>query len=202
MSTFVQRLKDTFSMEQRLKKKALRALDIADRIIVETQARQLNLNRCAQYQKEMLENLHEIMDGALKIGNRPLYIQSGKLAEVVGEWHKITTEMSEDQKLMIQFMAMTKTFYRGVIEYRDVVQDFSRTIRDFNSLKKFGLSIPRQIQTSSAEAARSFQELVNSIASIDVGYTRLTDYVLLKDKDEERLSKQFEEGRRRLSEKQ
>jgi GTP-sensing pleiotropic transcriptional regulator CodY len=150
----------------------------------------------------MLENLHEIMDGALKIGNRPLYIQSGKLAEVVGEWHKITTEMSEDQKLMIQFMAMTKTFYRGVIEYRDVVQDFSRTIRDFNSLKKFGLSIPRQIQTSSAEAARSFQELVNSIASIDVGYTRLTDYVLLKDKDEERLSKQFEEGRRRLSEKQ
>ncbi|MEM2518044.1 MAG: hypothetical protein QXO49_03715 [Candidatus Bathyarchaeia archaeon] len=184
--------------EERLKKKAIKTLDIADKIIIETQARQLNLKKCAEYQKSMLESLHDVMDACIKIGNKNLYIQSAKLAEVVAEWHKITVSMKEDQETMIKFIAMIKSFYWGVIEYRQVVKDFTRTVKDFNTLKRFGLSIPKQIEITSAEAARSFQELVGSIASIKVSYTRLSDYTLLNEVDEERLSKRFDEERQKL----
>jgi DUF1009 family protein len=198
----MQRVRETLSPEERLKKHARRCLDIADRIILEMRAQQLNIKKCAQYQKSMLDNLDNVMDGAKKIGNKPLFMHAAKLAEVVSQWHSITKQMSEDESLMIQFIAMTKSFYMGVIEYRDIVKDFSKTTKDFSSLKKFGLSIPKQIEVSSAEAAEAFQQLVSSLASIRVGYTRLTDYVLMDDKDEERFSKQFDEERQRLVGKQ
>ncbi|MEM2292072.1 MAG: hypothetical protein QXG39_01495 [Candidatus Aenigmatarchaeota archaeon] len=198
MSAILQRFKETVLPEERLKKKAIKTLDIADKIIIETQARQLNLKKCAEYQKSMLESLHDVMDACIKIGNKNLYIQSAKLAEVVAEWHKITVSMKEDQETMIKFIAMIKSFYWGVIEYRQVVKDFTRTVKDFNTLKRFGLSIPKQIEITSAEAARSFQELVGSIASIKVSYTRLSDYTLLNEVDEERLSKRFDEERQKL----
>lgn len=202
MSVFVQRLRERFSPEEKLKKQAKKALDIADRIIIQMQTQKLGIKKCVDYQKTLLGNLEKVMDGAKKVGNKPLWMQTAKLFEVVADWHKVTQNMMEDEALMIQFIAMTKTFFTAVIEYKEVVKQFSKTTKEFVSLKKFGLSIPMQIKVASSEAAASFRELANSLASLNIGYTRLTDYVLMDDADEERLSKRFDEERRKLLEQQ
>jgi hypothetical protein len=198
MSGVIQRVKQAFSPEEKLKAKTLAALNVADRIIVEMQAQRVNIKRCAELQESMLNNLHKIMDGALKIGNKPLYIQTGKLAEVVSDWHLITKQMMEDESYMIQFASMTRTFYQAILEYRQIVKDFCKTTQDFVSLKEFGLSIPKQIEITSAKAAQSFRDMVKSLSDIKIKYTRLTDFVLLNEDDEERLSREFDEERQRL----
>lgn len=201
MSVLVEKIRQKLSPEERLKAKTLQALDIADRIIVEMQAQRSNIKKCCEYQESMLNNLHKIMDGALKIGNKPLYIQTGKLAKVVGDWHLITKQMMEDEGYMIQFASMTRTFYQALLDYRQVVKDFCKTTKDFNSLKNFGLSIPKQIEATSIKAAESFRDLVKALSDIKIGYTRLTDYVLVSEEDEEKLSMEFDEERQRLIEK-
>jgi len=198
MSAIIQRVKSAFSSEERLKQQARKALDIADKIIVAAHTQHLNIKKCADLQKNLLDKLDSVMDGAKKIGNKPLWMQAAKLSEVVALWHGVTKNMLEDQSLMIQFMAMQRTFYLALLEYKGVVKDFVKTTKQFTALKRLGLNIPKQIEDASSEAAIAFAELTKSLASINVKYTRLTDYVLLDEFDEERLSKRFDEERRKL----
>jgi len=198
MSSLMQRVKEVVSPEERMKKQAKKALDIADRIIVEMQAQQINIKKCCTYQETMLNNLHKVMDSALKLGNKPLYMHSGKLAEVVGNWHAITKQMMTDESVMIQFVGMIKTFYQALIEYKQIVKDFGDTTKVFSELQDIGQSIPKQIETLSGEAATAFRALVNSLASIPMSYTRVTDYVTAEDED--KWSNRFDEERQRLLE--
>lgn len=197
MSAIAQRVRQFVSPEERMKAQAKSALDIADRIIVEMQAQQVNIKKCSGYQETMLDNLHKVMDGALKIGNKPLYIQTGKLAEVVGGWHSVTKRMMNDESVMIQFMSTVKTFYTAVIDYKEIVKDFARTTKVFGKIERFGLSIPKQIEGASGIAADSFRRLSDSLGSIKMSYTGLTDYVMFDDADE--LSKTFDQERERLA---
>ncbi len=198
MSSLMQRVKEVVSPEERMKKQAKKALDIADRIVVEMQAQQINIKKCCTYQESMLNNLHKVMDSALKLGNKPLYMHSGKLAEVVGNWHSITKQIMTDESVMIQFIGMIKTFFQAVMEYKQIVKDFGKTTKDFVSLRRFGQSIPKQIEVYSDEAARSFRALVNSLTSIEMSYTRVTDYAAAEDED--KWSNRFDEERQRLLE--
>lgn len=200
MSVLVQRVKELVSPEERMKKQAKRALDIADRIIVEMRAQQINIKKCSEYQESMLRNLEKVTDGALKLGNKPLYMQAGKLAEVVGEWHVITKQMTSDESVMIQFISMVKVFYTALIEYKQIVKDFSKTTKQFTSLKRFGVNIPSQIKEASLEAAGSFRELVDSVVSMKGSYTPLVDFVLIDDED--KWSRRFDEERERLMQKE
>jgi|GEM_PF-4984827 hypothetical protein len=200
MSAIVQRVKEVLSPEERLRRQAKQALDIADKIIIEMQAQQINIKKCVEYQESMLDKLHRVMDGAKKLGDKPLYKQSGKFAEVVGDWHAVTKQMMSDESTMIQFIAMVKTFYIALIEYKQIVKSFAKTTKDFVSLKKFGLAIPKQIEDSSAEAAGAFRELVNSLTAIRMHYTGLADYTL--EDDEDKWSKCFDEERQQLMQKQ
>ena len=197
MSSLMKQVKQFVLPEERLKARAKDALDIADRIIVEMQAQQVNVKKCCSYQETMLDNLHKVMDGALKIGNKPLYLQTGKLAEVVGNWHGITKKMMNDETVMIEFVSTVKTFYTAVIDYKEIVKDFAKTTKDIGTLGRIGISVPKQIEGASAVAADSFRRLTDSLTSIKMSYTGLTDYVIIDDEDQ--LSKTFDEERGRLA---
>ncbi len=199
MSALFQRARAFISSEERMKKKAKKALDIADRIIVEMRAQQINIKKCCDYQESMLDNLHKVMDGALKIGNKPLYMQSGKLAEIVGEWHIITKQMKSDESIMIQFISMVKVFYTALMEYKQIVTEFTDTTKRFTSLKRIGVNIPTQIKEASIDAAGSFRELVDSVVSMKGSYTELASFVMVEDED--KWSKRFDEERSRLLER-
>ena len=139
------------------------------------------------------------MDGSLKIGNKLLYMQTGRLAEVVGDWHIITKQMMSDESLMIQFISMIKVFYTAIMEYKQIVKDFTKTTKNFTSLKRLGVNIPSQIGAASREAAVSFRELVDSVVSMKGSYTGLIDYVMVDDED--KWAKRFDEERSRLLER-
>ena len=199
MSQLMQRVKEIVIPEERMKKQAKRVLDIADKIIVEMQAQQLNIKKCSSYQESMLNNLSDVMEKAVKLGNKPLYMQTAKLADVVGNWHAVTEQMRVDESVMVQFISMIKSFYSALFEYKNIVKDFGKTTKDFVSIKRFQESIPKQIENLSGDAARSFRSLVSSLSDIKVTYTRITDLSLPEDDD--KLSKLFEMERKRLMEK-
>ena len=92
------------------------------------------------------------MNEAVKIGNKGLYAKTAPIAHVVGQWHEVTMQMLNDENVMIEFVSMIKTFYKAVAEYR-VVRGFTKTTKDFTSLKTFGVTIPAELSKISMDAA-------------------------------------------------
>jgi hypothetical protein len=196
MSTLVQKVKEIVIPEEKQKKELKKALDVADKMVVEMQSQQLTIKKCATYQEKILNNLQQTMDCSVKIGNKALYMQTAKSAEAVGTLHSNTKQMAFDESIMMQFTTMIRDFYTAQIEYIQIAKEFGQTTKDFQRLGKFGKRLPKQIEKYSAEAAINFRQVIGTFENLDSKYTGITDYTLVDD--EERVAAQFEEARSRL----
>jgi len=186
-------IKERILPEEKIKRQARNALDIADKMVLEMKTQQLSIKKCAEYQEAMLNRLNNVMDGAVKIGNKGLYAKTAPIAHVVSQWHDVTIKMYNDENLMVEFVSMIKTFYKALLEYRKIVRDFTKTAKDFTSFKTFGVTIPQELSKISVDAAKSFDSVVNSVAEMEFNYTGLTD--VLNMNGEEKWNKKFDEER-------
>ncbi len=194
MSSIAQAVKERLVPEERLKKKVHEALDVADRIIIEARGQQVSVDKCLAYQGAMLAKLGRVADDALKVGNKPLYVRTGKLMDMIGQWHGVTKQIKSDEDTMIEFVSMVKTFSAALIEYRQVVRDFEVTSKEFNFLKDLGVSVPEMLNNTSIKAAKAFRDISDGIGTFKAKYTPLGELTFIDDDGS--WSKRFDEERK------